>query len=73
LKSDRDGHKETYLEDRYFYVSLNWYSFVNKGKIFDSQVSLQDRRRSLYPARSAFYDSSSLQEPKAPWKKYGNH
>jgi hypothetical protein len=23
LKSDRDGHKETYLEDRYFYVSLN--------------------------------------------------
>jgi hypothetical protein len=23
LKSDGDGHKETYLDDRYFYVSLN--------------------------------------------------
>jgi hypothetical protein len=39
MKSDGDGHKETYLDDRYFYVSLNIYLFVNKGKIFDAQGS----------------------------------
>jgi hypothetical protein len=39
MKSDGDGHKETYLDHNIFYVSLNKHLFLNKGKIFDSQVS----------------------------------
>jgi hypothetical protein len=39
LKSDGDGHKETYLDNGYFHVFLNIYLFVNKGKIFDAQGS----------------------------------
>jgi hypothetical protein len=44
MKSEGDGHKETYLDDRYFYVFLNKYLFVNKGKIFDAQGSWDPRR-----------------------------
>jgi hypothetical protein len=49
MKSDGDGHKETYLDDWYFYVSLKIYLFVNKGKIFDSQVSWRERAEALGP------------------------
>jgi hypothetical protein len=41
-----DIKKPTLMID-IFYVSLNDYLFVNKGKIFDSQVSCKEQHRTI--------------------------
>jgi hypothetical protein len=59
MKSDGDRHKETYLDDRYFYLSLNEYLFVNKGKIFDAQGSWPPLASSLAHSYPHFFQTNS--------------